>query len=277
MRMCSCRGTAGFAHVSCLAEEAKILVAEAEENNLGLEAMNERWLRWSDCSLCEQKYHGDVKCALGWACWKAYVGRPEANQIRGLAMNLLGNGLHEAERHADALTVREAELATQRRVGETERNMLVAQSNLASTYQALGRLDEALSLRQEGYFGRLELSGEEHEHTIHAASNYAHGLITLQRYAEAKSLLRKMIPVARRILGETHEITLTMRKIYARALYVDDGATLDDLREAVATLEDTDRTGQRVLGRAHPLVGSIENLLRDARAVLRTAQHLTNL
>ena len=34
MRGCSCRGTAGFAHVSCLAEQAKILVAEAEENNL---------------------------------------------------------------------------------------------------------------------------------------------------------------------------------------------------------------------------------------------------
>ena len=34
-RMCSCRGTAGFVHVSCLAEQAKILVAEAEANNLG--------------------------------------------------------------------------------------------------------------------------------------------------------------------------------------------------------------------------------------------------
>ena len=34
MRMCACRGTAGFAHVSCLAEQAKILVDEAEENNL---------------------------------------------------------------------------------------------------------------------------------------------------------------------------------------------------------------------------------------------------
>ena len=30
MRGCSCRGTAGFAHVSCLAEQAKILVAEGE-------------------------------------------------------------------------------------------------------------------------------------------------------------------------------------------------------------------------------------------------------
>ena len=33
VRGCACRGTAGFAHVSCLAEQAKILVAEAEENN----------------------------------------------------------------------------------------------------------------------------------------------------------------------------------------------------------------------------------------------------
>ena len=38
VRMCACRGTAGFAHVSCLAEQAKILVAEAEENNLDDEA-----------------------------------------------------------------------------------------------------------------------------------------------------------------------------------------------------------------------------------------------
>ena len=39
--MCGCRGTAGFAHVSCLAEQAKILVAEAEENNLADKAFNE--------------------------------------------------------------------------------------------------------------------------------------------------------------------------------------------------------------------------------------------
>ena len=38
MRGCACRGTAGFAHVSCLAEQAKILVAEAEENNLDAKA-----------------------------------------------------------------------------------------------------------------------------------------------------------------------------------------------------------------------------------------------
>jgi hypothetical protein len=74
VRMCACRGTAGFAHVSCLAEQAKILVAEGEENNLDFAAKNQRWDRWHKCSLCEQDYHGVVRCALGWACWKTYLG-----------------------------------------------------------------------------------------------------------------------------------------------------------------------------------------------------------
>ena len=62
VRGCSCRGTAGFAHVSCLAEQAKILFAEAEENNLGWDVKNPRFQRWAFCSLCEQGYHGVVLC-----------------------------------------------------------------------------------------------------------------------------------------------------------------------------------------------------------------------
>ena len=71
MRGCSCRGTAGFAHVSCLAEQAKILMDEAEYNNL--DSKVKRWKRWHTCGLCEQDYHGVVYCALGWACWKTYL------------------------------------------------------------------------------------------------------------------------------------------------------------------------------------------------------------
>ena len=60
-----------------MAEQAKILLAEARENNLDLKVQNERWIRWERCRLCEQLYHGVVAGALGWACWKTYVGRPE--------------------------------------------------------------------------------------------------------------------------------------------------------------------------------------------------------
>ena len=91
----------------------------------------------------------------------------------------------------------------------------------------------------------------------------------LQRFEEAKSVLRKTMPVARRVLGESDDATLRMRWCYAKALYLDPGATLDDLREAVATLEDVERIARRVLGGAHPTTEGTEHDLRQARAVLR--------
>jgi hypothetical protein len=271
VRGCSCRGTAGFAHVSCLAEQAKILFAEALENKLGLKALNERWRRWDTCSLCEQEYHGVVACALGWACWKTYVGRPARVRDQIDAMNLLGNGLSAADHDEDALSVMEAELSMKRRVGESEHNILVAQSNLAGTYEALGR-PEALQMNRDVYSGWLRLHGEEHEKTLRAASNYAVSLKNLERFEEAKSLLRKTVPVARRVLGESHESTLTTRLVYAKALYKDPVATLDDLREAVSTFEDAGRIARRVLGGAHPVTGYMEGDLQKARAALRARE-----
>ena len=55
-----------------------------------------------------------------------------------------------------------------------------------------------------------------------------------------------------------------MRWNYAR--------TLDDLREAVNTLEDTGRIARRVLGGAHPLTEGIEEELRGSRAILRARE-----
>ena len=82
----------------------------------------------------------------------------------------------------------------------------------------------------------------------------------------------KMIPVARRVLGDNAEDTLRMRKVYARALYEDDGATLRAIRKAVTTLEDTERIARRVFGGAHPLTRRIEDHLHESRAVLRARE-----
>ena len=93
-------------------------------------------------------------------------------------------------------------------------------------------------------------------------------LVRVQRFEEAKSLMRKTVPVAHRVLGADNRLMLTLRSNYAMALYKADGATLDDLREAVTTLEETARIARRVFGGAHPLVAEIEGSLRSARAVL---------
>ena len=68
-----------------------------------------------------------------------------------------------------------------------------------------------------------------------------------------------------------------MRSVYAGALCQDDGATLDDVREAVTTLEDAERIARRVLGGAHPTTEHIERELRNARAALRFREAVTTL
>ncbi len=103
---------------------------------------------------------------------------------------------------------------------------------------------------------------------LDSALRYADSLRILKRFEETRTLLRKAIPVARRVLGEGRETTLRLRWNYAMALSPDTGATLDDIREAVTTLEEIERTARRVLGGAHPITTAIEHHLRVSRAKL---------
>ena len=187
-------------------------------------------------------------------------------------MTVLGNGLYAARHNEEALSVEEASLSTVRRIGTSEEDLLASQGNLASTYQSLGMLEQALRMKRDVYSGRLRLNGEEHSETILTASNYGAGLIRLKHFEEAKALMRKTVPVARRVLGESNDLTLRMRMMYAVALYMDPAATRDDLREAVTMLEDTERIARRVLGGTHPLTEGIEACLRRGRDVLNPHQ-----
>ena len=195
-------------------------------------------------------------------------------KIYGLAMSMLGNGLSEGKQYEDALTVREAELSLLQRLGASEESILAVRHNIAMVYQGLGRYEQALQMKRDVYSGRLMLNGEEHQETIRSAVNYAVSLNGLKRFGEAKSLMRKTVPVARRALGENHDLTLRMRKGFARALYMDADATLDDLREAATTLEELETIARRVLGGAHPTTGNIADELRNARAALRARETL---
>ena len=94
----------------------------------------------------------------------------------------------------------------------------------------------------------------------------------MERYGEASKLLRKLAPVARRVLGETDETTLRMRWTFGEALYKDDGATLEDLRESVTTFEEIERIAHRALGSAHPLTKTFGRQLQKARAALRARE-----
>ena len=114
----------------------------------------------------------------------------------------------------------------------------------------------------------VEACADDTGNTLAAACNYANTLLELGRFEEVRSLMRKTIPVSRRVLGECDILTLRTRWNYARALYSDPAATLDDLRETVTTLEDTTRIARRVLGSSHPLTLAFEEDLQTSRELL---------
>jgi len=129
--------------------------------------------------------------------------------------------------------------------------MLVAQGNLSNTYEALGRFEDSLRLRQEVYTGYLKFAGVEHPPTLRAGNNYAIHLLELQRFKEAKRVLRKVTPVAQRVLGTENDITLSLREDLSRAT-LDGESSAEEKREALRVLEDVAGVRRRVLGPAHP-------------------------
>ena len=74
--------------------------------------------------------------------------------------------------------------------------------------------------------------------------------------------LRELGRPAARVLGPA-----------GQPIHMDPAATLDDLREAVTTLEELERTARRVLGGAHPTAMTIERSLRDEREELRARSY----
>lgn len=164
--------------------------------------------------------------------------------------------------------MQEAELSSQRRLGASEAQILHLQSNIAGSYKHQGWLDESLAMIHAVYSGYLRLKGEAHEHTLIAANNLAASLRYFQRFEEIRSLMRKTIPLARRAFGDNDENTLRMRWNYAAALSRDTGATLDDLTEAVETLESLAPLWKRIFGKAHPETPNIDLALEIAREKL---------
>jgi len=157
VRMCACRGGSGFVHVSCLTEQAKILVEGAEDLATGTtradcDAFNVSWGKWSHCGLCEQQFHGAVRCALGWAYWKTYLGRPAWDTIKYLAAQQLSGGLHEGGRLPEELACLKSILEVLSRQpfsAEQASHVVNAKMNMAGCYDAMGRHAEALALEQE--------------------------------------------------------------------------------------------------------------------------------
>ena len=177
-------------------------------------------------------------------------------------MTTLGNGLTEVGHYEEAMSVQEAELSLGRRLGVSERSILVTLSNLAGCYTKLQRHHDCCRIMREVYSTRTKLLGPSDLETISAAYNLAIVLRNLQRYKEVRSLLRENLPNAR-ARGDLYD---SMRFLYVNSFVEDEAeSSADDLREAVATITSIEAKYRQVLGKAHPQT-------RNARIALERAQ-----
>ena len=95
VRGCACRGTAGFAHVSCLAEQAKILVAEAVTD--AAEACAED-TKGQTCYICTQALHWKTKEGLVRMCaCRGTAGFAHVSCLAEQAKILLGSQAKKME------------------------------------------------------------------------------------------------------------------------------------------------------------------------------------
>ena len=82
VRGCSCRGGSGFAHISCLARQANIQFGQHLAANQRSNDTRDVFLRWVDCRLCEQTFHGPVAKAMARACVSTYASREPDDGVR---------------------------------------------------------------------------------------------------------------------------------------------------------------------------------------------------
>ena len=150
------------------------------------------------------------------------------------------------------MSVNEADLATQRRMGHSEIELLTTRTNLANCLYLLGRTEDCLRMRREIFADSLRLNGPDDEDTIIDALALVRSLINDYLYEEARTLVRDVLPRSRRTLGNGHYLTLDLQCEYACAISLDAKSPLGDVREAVAILEEAVRTIRRIMGAHHP-------------------------
>ena len=81
-------------------------------------------------------------------------------------------------------------------------------SNLADSYDALGRHAEALKLREETLALRKAKLGPDHPDTLRSMSNLAESYYALGRHAEALKLREETLALRKAKLGPDHPDTL---------------------------------------------------------------------
>lgn len=247
VRSCACRGMAGYAHVACLAAQAR--------SARTFEA-------WQACGVCKSAYQGSTALALATAAWAEYVCLEEHEDKRLSAQVEVAGQLLAARNFEEARPKLEACLQTCARVGDDARALVVT-ANLATAYHFEGRVEDALQLERAVFREQHRLRGPTHPETLFAASNLAGLLLAANQPDKALRLLKN----ARRHafdLKRDSDVALRLTHNLALALC----ATTGHLAEAEALAEENLVLQTRVYGAGHPNAAVARELVGHVRRSL---------
>ena len=130
--------------------------------------------------------------------------------------------------------------------------ILIAQSNVSTCLEELGRLDEALVLTREVYTRRVAMFGVSNEDTLLSALNLIISYTRALRFAEAKKMILEQLPIANRVLGKDHQMTLAFQRNIVIGLLRDEKSTREDALQAEKIVKDMLVRLRRVYGPTHP-------------------------
>ena len=257
---CACRGSAGCAHVSCLAAAAR-----HKEDRLA------RHTAWRVCPTCKQRYTGPLATGLARARWALHRDAvPEADAERMDALAHLANALTNSGDRAGARPLSEMHVAVQRRThGLEDAGALQAIINLASLRSDMGEPAAALPLLKEALPGCRRVIGEEHAFTLRGMATLARVHSKMGQRAAARSMYEEVAEALRKgARVDAHQATEHTRSLGAFCV------TIGDFPAGVTLLEEAVAMARRVLGEAHPETQNVAlNLAQSRKEVAAAPPH----
>ena len=124
---------------------------------------------------------------------------------------------------------------------------LTSRNNLASAYNAVGRLDDAIALHEQNLKDSTRILGPNHPDTLTSRNNLANAYQAAGRLHDAITLHEQNLKDRTRILGPNHPHTLATRSNLA-GTYQEAGR----LQEATKLYEQNLKDRTRILGPNHP-------------------------
>lgn len=260
VRGCCCRGTSGYAHLTCMVSQAR---AASEDG--GDAAQSRCRLRWLTCGLCKQSYQDVVLLAMAREFWRS--SRRRGRTTRRFALQTLGFALDQCGFEAEALHVREKAVEVARGLGLSE--LLVPLSDLAQSLAGACRYDEALALRQQVYgIATLEsvTNAIPADVVVEAAVELASSLESNGRFDEARKLLRDWLPRATATLGCRHLATMSCRMRLGHLEGRRADSTLEATLEGEMLMKEAAFHSKQVCGSDHPITQQYQKLIGETRA-----------